>query len=102
MDHQMGETAFWDNNERAQKHIAKLNSLKRAVLPVVAFQKKVDDLGVMLELIEAALPPSRRTPALATLCGAVIDGLLLELLSTGDRRRTTDAITLFGALLHKR
>jgi len=55
-----------------------------------------------LELIEGALPRSRRSPALATLCGAVIDGLLLELLSTGDRRRTTDAITLFGALLHKR
>ncbi len=54
MDHQMGEQAFWDNNERAQKHIGKLNSLKRAVLPVVAFQKKVDDIGVMQELVEAA------------------------------------------------
>ena len=55
-----------------------------------------------LDLIEAALPASQRSPALATLCGAVVDGLLLELLSTGDRRRTTDAIALFGALLHKR
>jgi AcrR family transcriptional regulator len=55
-----------------------------------------------LELIEGALPASQRSPALATLCGAVIDGLLLELLSTGDRRRTTDAIALFGELLHKR
>jgi peptide chain release factor 2 len=50
----MGAPGFWDNNERAQKHIGKLNSLKRAVLPVVAFQKKVDDVGVMLELVEAA------------------------------------------------
>jgi len=58
--------------------------------------------GSWLALIEEALPKSRRSPALATLCGAVIDGLLLELLSTGDRRRTTDAITLFGALLHER
>ena len=47
----MGAPAFWDNNERAQKHIAKLNTLKRAVLPVIAFQKKVDDTGVMLELL---------------------------------------------------
>jgi peptide chain release factor 2 len=54
MDAQMGAPGFWDNNERAQKHIGKLNSLKRAVLPVVAFQKKVDDVGVMLELVEAA------------------------------------------------
>ena len=49
----MGQTAFWDNNERAQKHIAKLNVLKRSVLPVIAFQKKVDETDVMLELVAA-------------------------------------------------
>jgi peptide chain release factor 2 len=54
MEAEMGAPTFWDNNERAQKHIAKLNGLKKAVLPVVAFQKKVDDVGVMLELIDAA------------------------------------------------
>ena len=50
----MGAPGFWDNNERAQKHIAKLNGLKRSVLPVVAFQKRVDDVGVMMELVDAA------------------------------------------------
>ncbi len=50
----MGQPTFWDNNERAQRHIAKLNGLKKAVLPVVAFQKKVEDVGVMVELVEAA------------------------------------------------
>ncbi len=50
----MGEPGFWDNNERAQKHIGKLNVLKRSVLPVIAFQRKVEDTGVMLELIEAS------------------------------------------------
>ena len=50
----MGAPSFWDNNDRAQKHIAKLNGLKKSVLPVVAFQKKVDDLDVMVELVEAA------------------------------------------------
>ncbi len=50
----MGAAGFWDNNERAQKHIAKLNILKRAVLPVVAFKKRVDDVAVMVELVEAA------------------------------------------------
>ncbi len=50
----MGSPTFWDNNERAQKHIVKLNGMKKAVLPVVAFQKKVDDVGVMVELIETA------------------------------------------------
>jgi peptide chain release factor 2 len=61
MDAQMAEPGFWDNNDRAQKHIAKLNGLKRAVLPVVAFQKKADDVGVMVELIEAATAAERDT-----------------------------------------
>ncbi len=54
MEAQQGTPDFWNNNERAQKHIAKLNSLKRAVLPVVAYQKKVDDVAVMVELVEMA------------------------------------------------
>jgi peptide chain release factor 2 len=52
----MGAPTFWDNNERAQKHIGKVNALKKAVLPVVDFRKKVDDLDVMLELIESGSP----------------------------------------------
>ncbi|RFC41547.1 MAG: peptide chain release factor 2 [Verrucomicrobia bacterium] len=61
MDAQMGAAGFWDNNERAQKHIGKLNSLKRAVLPVVAFHKKVEDIGVMQELVESAAGAERET-----------------------------------------
>jgi len=61
MEAQQGAPDFWNNNERAQKHIAKLNGLKKSVLPVVAFQKKVDDLAVMLELIEAADAAERET-----------------------------------------
>ena len=52
MEAQMGDPTFWDNNERAQKHISKLNGLKSTVLPIVAFQKKVADVAVTLELIE--------------------------------------------------
>ncbi len=54
MEAQQGAPDFWNSNERAQKHIAKLNSLKKAVLPVVAFHKRVEDLDVMVELVEAA------------------------------------------------
>jgi len=49
-----------------------------------------------LELIEASLPSGPERRATATLCAAVIDGLLLEYLSTGDRRRTTEALELFS------
>jgi hypothetical protein len=48
-----------------------------------------------LALIEAALPPSVDRRARATLCAAVIDGLLLEFLSTGDLRRTSSCIGYF-------
>jgi AcrR family transcriptional regulator len=52
-----------------------------------------------LELIESSLPPSQSNRAQATLCAAVIDGLLLEYLSTGDRRRTTSALELFTRMM---
>jgi len=55
----MGDPAFWDNNERAQKHIVKLNAMKRAILPVIAFQGKVDDIDVMIELVGASEPAER-------------------------------------------
>jgi AcrR family transcriptional regulator len=52
-----------------------------------------------VELIEARLPDALRTKATATLCAAVFDGLLIELLSTGDLRRTTRALDDFIAML---
>ena len=52
-----------------------------------------------LELIEASLPPAKEKRVLATLCAAVIDGLLLEYLSTGDGRRTTKALDFFSRLI---
>jgi AcrR family transcriptional regulator len=48
------------------------------------------------ELIERALPAKQKNLANATLHNAVIDGLLLELLSTGDLRRTSRALMLFS------
>jgi AcrR family transcriptional regulator len=52
-----------------------------------------------LELIERSLPPSKANRSVATLCAAVMDGLLLEYLSTGDRPRTTGALELFSTML---
>ena len=59
----MAAPGFWDNPERAQKHIGTLNALKRTVLPVVGFQRKVDDVGVMVELVEAASPAEQESNA---------------------------------------
>jgi peptide chain release factor 2 len=54
MEAEMGAPTFWGNSERAQKHIAKLNSLKRTITGVVAFHRKLEDAAVMVELIESA------------------------------------------------
>jgi AcrR family transcriptional regulator len=51
--------------------------------------------GSWRELIERALPPGRASAEAATLYNAVIDGLLLELLSTGQQRRTSQALRIF-------
>ncbi len=55
-----------------------------------------------LEIIEASLPPSRENRIVATLWTAVIDGLLLEYLSTGDDQRTTKALDFFSGLMNAR
>lgn len=51
-----------------------------------------------LELIQPALPKVQQTPGFATLYGAVFDGLFIELMSTGDRRRVNAALQEFIAL----
>ena len=73
----MGAPGFWDNNDRAQKHIAKLNLLKRTVLPVVAFQRKVDDVDVMVELVGAASPGEQESNAREL--HATVEGLVAEM-----------------------
>jgi len=52
-----------------------------------------------VDIIEQRLPETIRSKATATLCGAVFDGLLIELLGTGDRARTTQALDRFVAML---
>ena len=52
-----------------------------------------------LSVIESQIPKSPKRRAIATLCAALIDGLLLDYMSTGDLARTTDAMSLFDSLL---
>lgn len=54
--------------------------------------------GSWLAEVEHAIPPGKDNRTFATLNTAVLDGLLLELLSTGDRRRTSEALALFMRL----
>jgi AcrR family transcriptional regulator len=54
-----------------------------------------------IELVQTALPASERSAAAATLVVAVFDGLFLELMSTGDRGRTTEALDDFIRIVRK-
>ena len=55
----MGAPTFWDNNERAQKHIGRLNGLKRAIGGLLEFMERLGDAEVMVELIGAAAGPEK-------------------------------------------
>ena len=54
-----------------------------------------------LELVQTVLKPSQRSSALASLIVAVFDGLFIEVVSTGDRKRAAAAIEEFIALAAK-
>ncbi len=54
MEAQMGAPDFWNTSDRAQKHIGKLNALKKIIGGLVSFNRKLDDAAVMVELIESA------------------------------------------------
>jgi AcrR family transcriptional regulator len=54
-----------------------------------------------LETVQAVLKPQHRSPSLATLIVAVFDGLFIEVMSTGDRRRATGAIDEFISMARK-
>ena len=49
----MGAPTFWDNQIGAQKHIVKVNGLKRAIGGLVEFNKRLGDVDVMRELVES-------------------------------------------------
>ncbi|MEI6105774.1 MAG: peptide chain release factor 2 [Opitutae bacterium] len=77
MEAQMGAPGFWDTPDRAQKHIAKVNSLKRLISGLVTFNKRVDDAAVMVELIEASSPAEQEEYAkeLNTAVPAMVEDL---------------------------
>jgi AcrR family transcriptional regulator len=56
---------------------------------------------VWIELVQQALPAAERTAGMATLLVAVFDGLFLEYMSTGDRRRTSDALDEFIRIVRR-
>jgi peptide chain release factor 2 len=77
MEGEMGAPEFWNSPDKAQKHIAKLNGLKRMIGGVVAFHKRLEDAALMVELIEAATPAEEE--AYAKELNATVTAMVAEL-----------------------
>ena len=95
----MGGPGFWDSTERAQKHIARLNALKRAVVPVVQFQRKVEDTDVMVELVGASSQADREAherelAGTVSAMDAELDGLEIASFLTGQFDRNNAILSI--------
>ncbi|MDP1580325.1 MAG: peptide chain release factor 2 [Candidatus Didemnitutus sp.] len=77
MEAQMGAPDFWNTSDRAQKHIGKLNALKKIIGGLVGFNRKLDDAAVMVELIESASQAEQEAYAkeLETAVAAMVEEL---------------------------
>jgi len=73
----MGAPDFWNNSDKAQKHIGKVNGLKKIIGGLVAFNKKLDDAAVMVELIDSA--EAAEQEAYAKELGASVAAMVEEL-----------------------
>ncbi len=54
LEHRMSEPDFWNNQQAAQKVIGEGNRIKGLVNPVIAFQRKLEDLKTLAELVQEA------------------------------------------------
>ncbi len=50
----MGQPAFWDNHENAQKKASQISQIKQLINPVIEFRKKLADLTAIEELVSEA------------------------------------------------
>ncbi len=46
----MAEADFWTNKERAQKQVEEVSNLRSKVVPLVALERQIEDLPVLIEL----------------------------------------------------
>ena len=46
----MAEPDFWTNKERAQKQVEEVSSLRGKITPLLALERQIEDLPVLIEL----------------------------------------------------
>jgi peptide chain release factor 2 len=50
----MAEADFWTNKERAQKNVEEVSSLRGKITPLLALERQIEDLPVLIELAREA------------------------------------------------
>jgi AcrR family transcriptional regulator len=98
-----GMESFWSwvTNEQNIRYVRLLFEVQVLALqhPAIYGQFLSDSSAGWLEVLEYCIPESADRRTIATLCGAVIDGLVLDYMSTGDLDRTSAALKYFVSLL---
>ncbi|MFM7214280.1 MAG: peptide chain release factor 2 [Verrucomicrobiota bacterium] len=85
---QMAGDTFWNNQEAAKKVIEESNTLKKRVEPLLGFERRLEDVLVLLELGEAEPPAGqdavqKEADAETASIGRSLDRFELEVLLTG-------------------
>jgi peptide chain release factor 2 len=99
-EQQMSEPDFWGNQTAAQKVIAECNRIKALVQPLAAFNARLDDLGVLAELVADAPDDDASAAAelanLATTAAAMLaeaDALEIASFLTGPHDKCNAILT---------
>jgi len=85
---QMAGDTFWNNQEAAKKVIEESNALKKRVEPLLGFERRLEDVRVLLELGEAEPPAGqdavqKEADTETAAIGRSLDRFELEVLLTG-------------------
>lgn len=94
----------WATDAANIRHVRLLFEVQVLALqhPEVYAQFAADSSASWLAVIEQGIPESPDRRAIARLCSAVIDGLVLDYMTSGDLRQASAALDVFVSLLNQR
>jgi peptide chain release factor 2 len=92
----MAEPDFWANKEQAQKNVEEVSELRGEIGPLLALERQIDDLPVLIELAREANDPASLAEVEKE-NGAIESGLAdfsLKLLLSGPNDRNNAFLTI--------
>ncbi len=99
LDVAMAQDTFWNNREQAQRLIDEANSIRKRVDPLLAAEKQIEELRLMVELGQAE--PAEAQPALVAEIGrdanrfvADLDAMELRVLLSGPHDRNNCILSI--------